>query len=111
MTIDEAIEREKLEAVSYCDLATTYHTYGNIYSRAEEAYRAKAEYHAQIAEWLSELKQLRKQEPILDKIRAEIKHFMYDVNPSSSESDYACNYILDILNKYKIESEDNDEQS
>ena len=43
---------------------------------------------------------------VLDKIRAEIKHFMYDVNPSSSESDYACNYILDILNKYKAESEE-----
>jgi len=46
------------------------------------------------------------QEPILDKIRAEIKHFMYNVNPSSSESDYACNYILNIIDKYKAESED-----
>lgn len=45
-------------------------------------------------------------EPILDKIRAEIKHFMYNVNPSSSESDYACNYILNIIDKYKAESED-----
>ena len=42
---------------------------------------------------------------VLDKIKAEIKHFMYDINPSSSESDYACNYILDILDKYKIERE------
>lgn len=42
---------------------------------------------------------------VLDKIRAEIKHFMYNVNPSSSESDYACNYILQIINKYKAESE------
>ena len=38
-------------------------------------------------------------EEVLGKIRAEIKHFMYNVNPSSSESDYACNYILDILDK------------
>ena len=46
-----------------------------------------------------------KQESILDKIRAEIKHFMYNVNPNSSESDYACNYILQIIDKYKAESE------
>lgn len=46
------------------------------------------------------------QEPILDKIRAEIKHFMYDINPSSSESDYACNYILQIIDKYKAETEE-----
>lgn len=46
-----------------------------------------------------------KQEPILDKIRAEIKHFMFEINPSSSESDYACNYILQIIDKYKVDSE------
>ena len=45
------------------------------------------------------------QEPVLDKLRAEIKHFMYDINPSSSESDYACNYILQIIDKYKAETE------
>lgn len=55
MTIDEAIEKEKLEAVSYCDTATAYHTDENIYSREEDRCRQKAEYHAQIAEWLSEL--------------------------------------------------------
>lgn len=47
-----------------------------------------------------------KQDPILDKIRAEIRHFMYDVNPSSSESDYACDYILDVIDKYRAESEE-----
>lgn len=36
---------------------------------------------------------------VIDKIRAEIKHFMFDVNANSSESDYACNYILNILDK------------
>ena len=45
-------------------------------------------------------------ERILDKIKEEIRHFMMEVNPSSSESDYACNYILGILDKYKSESED-----
>lgn len=38
---------------------------------------------------------------VLEKIREEIKRFMYEVNPSSSESDYACNYILDLLEKYR----------
>lgn len=42
---------------------------------------------------------------VINKLRAEIKHFMYDVNPSSSESDYVCNYILQIIDKYKRESE------
>lgn len=36
---------------------------------------------------------------VLDKIRAEIKHFMYELNPNSSESDYACNYVLEIIDK------------
>lgn len=36
---------------------------------------------------------------VLEEIRAEIRHFMFEVNPSSSESDYACNYILDVINK------------
>lgn len=42
----------------------------------------------------------------IEKIRTEIRHFMYDINPSSSESDFACNYILDIINECITESED-----
>lgn len=53
----------------------------------------------------SVIKQKYIEREVLDKIRAEIKHFMYDVNPSSSESDYACNYILQIIDKYKAEKE------
>ena len=37
----------------------------------------------------------------LDIIAEEIRHFMLDVNPSSSESDYACNYILDVIKMIK----------
>lgn len=55
---------------------------------------------------VEEMKQEYIEREMLDKIRAEIKHFMYDVNPSSSESDYACNYILQIIDKYQAESED-----
>lgn len=36
----------------------------------------------------------------LKEIKAEIRHFMFEVNPSSSESDYACNYILDLIDKH-----------
>lgn len=39
----------------------------------------------------------------LDKIAEEIRHFMLDVNPSSSESDYACNYIIEVIKRYKEE--------
>ena len=35
----------------------------------------------------------------LEELKAEIRHFMFEVNPSSSESDYACNYILDLIDK------------
>ncbi len=34
---------------------------------------------------------------MLTDIQSEIRHFMYDVNPNSSESDYACNYMIDII--------------
>lgn len=37
----------------------------------------------------------------LESVKAEIKHFMFEVNPSSSESDFACNYILDVIRKYE----------
>lgn len=36
---------------------------------------------------------------VIEEIKAEIRHFMFEVNPSSSESDYACNYILDLIDK------------
>ena len=46
----------------------------------------------------------------LTDIQSEIRHFMFDINPSSSESDYACNYMIDIIqqkiNLLKAESED-----
>lgn len=35
--------------------------------------------------------------PYFNKLSKKIRHFMYHINPSSSESDYACNYILDLI--------------
>lgn len=60
MTLNEAIEKEKRLAVTNCNMATVYHTDENIYSKEEETCRERAEYHAQIAEWLSELNAYRK---------------------------------------------------
>ena len=38
---------------------------------------------------------------ILEDIKADIRHFMFDINANSSESDYACNYIIcNVINKY-----------
>ena len=50
------------------------------------------------------------QEPILDKIRAEIEDldFFYDNDYSSSNKDamFKCNEVLAIFDKYKAESEE-----
>lgn len=46
-------------------------------------------------------KKIDKTNMVLDKVSEEIRHFMFEVNPSSSESDYACNYILDVIKRYK----------
>lgn len=62
MTIDETIEKEKRLAVANCDMATAYHTDENIYSKEEEIFRQRAEYHAQIAVWLSELNAYREKD-------------------------------------------------
>mgnify|MGYP007102046711 CR=1 FL=1 len=43
-------------------MATAYHTDENIYSKEEEIYREKAEYHAQIVELLEELKNYKEKE-------------------------------------------------
>ena len=38
----------------------------------------------------------------LEKIKMSIKQFMFDKNPNSSESDYACNYILNEIIEKRI---------
>lgn len=46
----------------------------------------------------------------IDDIQAEIRHFMLEINPSSSESDYACNYILDLIDKKMGKKVQNDKK-
>jgi hypothetical protein len=76
-----------------------------------------ADEHRQLAEWLKELKQLRQQEPILDKIRAEIEQLPTktrtnwdgccpDIDyPEIEYVDVTKNKLLSIIDKYKTESE------
>lgn len=45
-------------------------------------------------------------EDTLKKLEEAVRHFMFVVNPSSSESDYACNYILDFINEYKNDNQE-----
>ncbi len=72
-TLDEAIKCE-YEFADFCESIASTYDMDDYYERSM-AYKAGecAKEHKQIAEWLKELKQLKEQEPILDKIREEIK--------------------------------------
>lgn len=61
MSLQEAIEKEKSIAKSNYELADSYHTDFNVYMRQEGACRERAEYHEQLAEWLEELQELKKE--------------------------------------------------
>lgn len=55
-----------------------------------------AEKHRQFAEWLKDYKRLLEQEPILDKIRAEVEQLPI--------TDTAVRLVTDIIDKYRAES-------
>lgn len=101
MTLEEAIKHTESVAKDY-DLKSELCTLkdGVVYPLSEEEkQKCKdcAEEHRQLAEWLKDYQRLLS---AIDDIKAEIRHFMFEVNPSSSESDYACNYILDLIDKH-----------
>ena len=82
-------------------------SYGADINRAIEAIEQESAFQKKAGIVISQLRADRDRLwNAFDKINAEIRHFMYDVNPNSSESDYACDYILNIINKCKAESED-----
>ena len=83
MTLDEAIKRYTSDA---------------FYEKSDGNLQGCLEF-KQLVDWLKELKRLREQEPILDKIRAEIIELRSKQNVGVLE-------CLDILDKYKAESED-----
>ena len=126
MTLDEAIEHEEELAkinqrvvdtgivfddvtidMLYCDDTEVIEEHLANYQRC-------AEEHKQISEWLKELKRLKEQEPILDKIRAEIEQVKSIMNEEIINHDRkdlinfvnGLNQSLVIINKYKAESED-----
>lgn len=59
ISLEEAIERELYRVEANRDMADSFHTDENIYSKEEEAFRNREDYHSQIAEWLRELVHLR----------------------------------------------------
>lgn len=56
MTLEEGIERELYRVEANRDMADGFHTDENIYSKEEEAFRNREDYHRQLAEWLMKLK-------------------------------------------------------
>lgn len=119
-TLDEAIKHEELivddceEQASMCDLT-------NLYERNVAFENGKcAERHRQIAEWLKELKRLREQGDVLNKIREEIEsnYGNYDICEYDEDYDYEENNIseytlvgsiaeiLKIIDKYMGERGD-----
>ena len=62
MTLEESIKREQMLTDSNYEMAESCHTDEGVYLKEEGAYRDRAEYHEQLAEWLRELKAYRKAE-------------------------------------------------
>ena len=68
------------------------------------------EEHEQLAEWLKDYKRLKEQEPILDKIRAEIEQNAYPiVHGYNYDVGMTLYGILRIIDKYKVEMRGNEE--
>ena len=114
MTLDEAIRHcedvvEEKEAI--CNVIENEgETWTDSGKTHYDICKKCAEEHRQLAEWLKELKRLKEQEPILNKIRDEIEELdeYYDNDYFSGNKDamYKCNEVLQIIDKYKAESED-----
>jgi len=104
-TLDDGIKREE-EVVDLCESTASTYDMDDYYERSM-AYKAGecAKEHKQIAEWLKQLKRLKEQEPILDKIRAEIEKLeVIDSIYSYEGHDWAAGMksdVLDIIDKYR----------
>jgi hypothetical protein len=61
-----------------------------------------ADEHRQLAEWLKDYKRLLEQEPILEKIRAEIEALPREL-PTDARNMVRRTRVLDIINKYRGE--------
>lgn len=108
MTLDEAIK--------HCEeVAEELEEDSRLYAALEPCKGLEckecASEHRQLAEWLKELKQLREQEPILGKIKAEIGMYEADCRlQGGTDECEKCNSnifgsIYRIIDKYRTESE------
>lgn len=81
-------------------------------SKLDWKYEAEcAEEHRQLAEWLKDYKRLKEQEPILNKLRAEIKEWYWQADKQELAKDpCVVDAMIDLfirtIDKYKAESED-----
>ena len=70
-------------------------------------YQRCAQEHRQLAAWLKELKQLKEQESVLNKIRAEIDQYLF-------QNEFGLEYrkeVSQIIDKYKAEGGDKEENA
>jgi hypothetical protein len=118
MTLDEAITyaEETAEELKWKSKPNRKYPCFSSEEKRKECQK-RGEEHSQIAEWLKELKELKEQEPILDKIRDEIeeKYGGYDICEWFEDYDYEENDIseyrsvgnvsdiLAIIDKYRAE--------
>lgn len=119
MTLDEAIERVDKSVDEWLADAKTWlecNPIGEPRKRADEEYakcKKCAVEHYQIAGWLRELKEYRKQEHILEKIRAEIEGYRSTIDKAISEDEFkiegmkeAYTDCIRIIDECKSESEE-----
>ena len=102
MTLDEAIK--------HAEEVVEEHTKYNRYGGFESCDKCATE-HRQLAEWLKDYKRLLEQEPVFDKIRAEIRGKYRVILKDTPKDDWAVRWndcldeVLQIIDKYKAESE------
>lgn len=107
--IEEAIKRKEAEARKFAECNRSAKTLGFCdlsYILAENDCVTKIKKNKQLVEWLKDYKRLKEQEPILDKVKAEIEQT--EIN--GHIRDVECfrtgiNVALNVIDKYKSESE------
>ena len=112
MTLDEAIKHAE-EVSEEKENEAQDLEYSKLDWRHEANQCSKcAEEHRQLAEWLRDYKRLLEQEPMLDKIRAEIWDLQYGpeekimTNEDRADAyNNAINQVIEIIDKYNAESE------
>jgi hypothetical protein len=111
MTLDEAIKHaEEVAEEKDKFINKTYATFGEdrlLFKEEENECKKCANEHRQLAKWLKDYKRLLEQEPVIDKIRAEIAEIqLIGYATVDGKREIASRAVLQILDKYKAESEE-----